>query len=147
MQPFCGVGGDDRTGDLFFEMERIFKIKKRRVIFLENVKNLVDHDKGNTFKTIIDRLNEAGYKDKIKCQVLNACEYGDIPQNRERIYIVASRDKKDYDRFQMPLPTPLDKSIKDVFNFDTQVDDNIIIQKVNTKEIYINYNTMNYQQI
>lgn len=114
---------DDRTGDLFFEMERIFKERKPRVIFLENVKNLVGHDKGNTFKTIIERLEEAGYKDKIKCQVLNACEYGNIPQNRERIYIVAFRDKKDYDRFQMPMPTTLDKSIKDVFNFDTKVDD------------------------
>ena len=114
---------DDRTGDLFFEMERIFKKRKPRVIFLENVKNLVGHDRGNTFKTIIDRLEKSGYKDKIKCQVLNACEYGDIPQNRERIYIIAFRDKKDYDKFQMPLPIPLDKSIKDVFNFETKVDD------------------------
>ena len=114
---------DERTGDLFFEMERIFKERKPRVIFLENVKNLVGHDRGNTFKTIIDRLEKAGYKDKIKCQVLNACEYGDIPQNRERIYIIAFRDKKDYDKFQMPLPIPLDKSIKDVFNFETKVDD------------------------
>ena len=114
---------DDRTGDLFFEMERIFKERKPRVIFLENVKNLVGHDKGKTFKTIIERLEEAGYKDKIKCQVLNACEYGNIPQNRERIYIVAFKDKEDFDRFQMPMPTTLDKNIKDVFNFDTKVDD------------------------
>ena len=114
---------DDRTGDLFFEMERIFKERKPRVIFLENVKNLVGHDKGNTFKTLIDRLEKAGYKDKIKCQVLNACEYGNIPQNRERIYIVAFRDKEDFNRFQMPLPTTLNKSIKDVFNFETKVDE------------------------
>ena len=114
---------DDRTGDLFFEMERIFKERKPRVIFLENVKNLVGHDKGNTFKIIIQKLEEAGYKDKIKCQVLNACEYGNIPQNRERIYIVAFRDKEDFDRFQMPMPTALDKNIKDVFNFDTKVED------------------------
>lgn len=114
---------DDRTGDLFFEMERIFKVKKPRVIFLENVKNLVGHDKGKTFKTIIERLENAGYKDKIKCQVLNACEYGNIPQNRERIYIVAFRDKEDFERFQMPLPTSLEKNIKDIFNFDTKVDD------------------------
>ena len=114
---------DDRTGDLFFEMERIFKERKPRVIFLENVKNLVGHDKGKTFKTIIEKLEEAGYKDKIKCQVLNACEYGNIPQNRERIYIVAFKDKEDFDRFQMPMPMTLDKNIKDVFNFDTKVDD------------------------
>lgn len=114
---------DDKTGDLFFEMERIFKERKPRVIFLENVKNLVGHDKGNTFKTIINRLEEAGYKDKIKCQVLNACEYGNVPQNRERIYIVAFRDKKDYDRFEMPMPKTLEKNIKDVFNFETKVDE------------------------
>ena len=114
---------DDKTGDLFFEMERIFKERKPRVIFLENVKNLVGHDKGNTFKTIINRLEEAGYKGKIKCQVLNACEYGNIPQNRERIYIVAFRDKEDYDRFEMPMPTTLEKNIKDIFNFDTKVDE------------------------
>lgn len=114
---------DDKTGDLFFEMERIFKERKPRVIFLENVKNLVGHDKGNTFKTIINRLEEAGYKDKIKCQVLNACEYGNVPQNRERIYIVAFREKEDYDRFEMPMPTTLEKNIKDVFNFETKVDE------------------------
>lgn len=114
---------DDKTGDLFFEMERIFKERKPRVIFLENVKNLVGHDKGNTFKTIINRLEEAGYKDKIKCQILNACEYGNVPQNRERIYIVAFRDKEDYDRFEMPMPTTLEKNIKDVFNFETKVDE------------------------
>lgn len=114
---------DDRTGDLFFEMERIFKERKPRVIFLENVKNLVGHDNGKTFRTIIECLEKAGYKDKIRYQVLNACEYGNIPQNRERIYIVAFRDKKDYDNFQMPLPIELNSSIKKVFNFDTKVDE------------------------
>ncbi len=114
---------DDRTGDLFFEMERIFKVRKPRVIFLENVKNLVGHDRGKTFRTIIEKLEEAGYKDKIRYQVLNACEYGDVPQNRERIYIVAFRDKEDYDKFQMPLPIELKKGIKDVFDFTDKVDE------------------------
>ena len=114
---------DDRTGDLFFEMERIFKVRKPRVIFLENVKNLVGHDNGKTFRTIIERLEEAGYKGKIRYQVLNACEYGNIPQNRERIYIVAFREKEDYDKFQMPMPIELNKGIKKVFNFDSKVDE------------------------
>ena len=114
---------DDRTGDLFFEMERIFKVRKPRVIFLENVKNLVGHDNGNTFRTIIKCLEEAGYKDKIRYNVLNACEYGDVPQNRERIYIVAFREKEDYDNFQMPLPIQLNTTIKKVFNFDGKVDE------------------------
>lgn len=114
---------DDRTGDLFFEMERIFKVKKPRVIFLENVKNLVGHNQGKTFKTIIEKLESAGYKNKIKCQVMNACEYGNIPQNRERIYIVAFRNDEDYKKFEMPLPTSLNKTIKDIFNFTSLEDE------------------------
>ena len=114
---------DDKTGDLFFEMERIFKKKKPRVIFLENVKNLVGHDNGNTFRVIVDRLEKAGYKNKINYSVLNACEYGDIPQNRERIYIVAFRDEKDFEKFRMPMPIPLKKTIKDIFDFENKVED------------------------
>ena len=56
---------DDKTGDLFFEMERIFKKRKPRVIFLENVKNLVGHNNGQTFRTIIEKFESAGYKGKI----------------------------------------------------------------------------------
>lgn len=114
---------DENTGDLFFEMERIFKERKPRVIFLENVKNLVGHDDGRTFRTIIEKLEAAGYDGKIRYQVLNSCDYGNIPQNRERIYIVAFREKKDYDNFQMPLPIELKTNIKKIFNFDTKVDE------------------------
>ena len=114
---------DERSGDVFFEMERIFKIRKPRVIFLENVKNLVGHDKGRTFSTIIKSLENAGYKNKISFQVLNACEYGNIPQNRERIYIVAFRDEADFVKFRMPMPIQLKKKIKDIFDFENKVDD------------------------
>lgn len=114
---------DNKTGDLFFEMERIFKEKKPRVIFLENVKNLVGHDNGNTFRVIIDRLEKAGYKNKISYAVLNACEYGNIPQNRERIYIVAFRDEKDFEKFRMPMPIKLTKTIKNIFDFKNKVED------------------------
>ncbi len=114
---------DDRSGDLFFEMERIFKVRKPRVIFLENVKNLVGHDKGKTFSKIIKKLEDAGYKGKIKFQVLNACEYGNVPQNRERIYIVAFKNKKDFEKFNMPMPLPLKKTIKSIFDFKNSVDD------------------------
>lgn len=125
---------DDKTGDLFFEMERIFKIRKPRVIFLENVKNLVGHDNGKTFKTVIESLENAGYKGKINSQVLNACEYGNIPQNRERVYIVAFRDKKDFEKFKMPLPIPLTKTIKDIFNFDDKLDNKYYYTKGKYKE-------------
>lgn len=114
---------DDKTGDLFFEMERIFKKRKPRVIFLENVKNLVGHNNGETFRTIISSLEKAGYKDKIRYQVLNGCEYGNIPQNRERIYIVAFREKTDYIKFNMPYPIKLEKTIFDIFDFENRVDE------------------------
>ena len=125
---------DDKTGDLFFEMERIFKERKPRVIFLENVKNLVGHDNGKTFATIIKCLEKAGYKDKISFQVMNACEFGNIPQNRERIYIVAFRDKKDFEKFRMPMPIPLKKKIKDIFEFEEKVEDKYYYTKGKYKD-------------
>lgn len=114
---------DDKTGDLFFEMERIFRDRKPRVIFLENVKNLVSHDNGKTFRAVIDCLENAGYKDKISYGIFNACEYGNVPQNRERVYIVAFREEDDYKKFKMPDSIPLTVGIKDIFNFETKVSD------------------------
>ena len=77
-------GFEDERGDLFFELLRIIKAKKPQAIFIENVKNMVTHDHGNTFKVIREALVMNGYF--IKWQVLNAKDYGNIPQNRERIY-------------------------------------------------------------
>ena len=124
-QPFSIAGYrkgfDDTRGTLFFNVANILKEKKPSVIMLENVKNLVSHDNGNTFEVILNTLKELGYH--IKYSVLNACEYGNMPQNRERIYIVAFRNKEDYDKFQMPMSVALSNTIKDVFEFDKKVDD------------------------
>lgn len=86
-------GFNDRKnrGNLFFELERIFKFKKPRIIFLENVKNLETHDKGNTLKYILNSLYKENYY--VKYKVMNTMEYGNLPQNRERIYIVAFLNK------------------------------------------------------
>lgn len=70
---------------------------KPRVLFLENVKNLQSHDKGRTYKIIKKRLEECGYT--IFEKVLNTMDYTDLPQNRERIYIIGFRDKTDADKF------------------------------------------------
>lgn len=78
---------------------RIIVVKKPKVIFLENVKNLVTHDNGKTFSIIKDSLIENGYY--IKYKVLNTKDYGNIPQNRERIYIVGFRDKNHCDSFNL----------------------------------------------
>lgn len=78
---------DETRGTLFFEILRIIKIKKPKVILLENVKNLVNHDKGKTFKIILDTLVYQGYN--VSYEVLNASDFG-VPQNRERIIIVGT---------------------------------------------------------
>jgi DNA (cytosine-5)-methyltransferase 1 len=111
---------DKERGLLFFELLRIIKVKKPRVVFCENVKNLVGHDKGNTFRVIKDALESAGYE--IKYAVLNAMEFGNIPQNRERIYIVGFRNHDDYRNFEFPDPIPLTTSISDLVDFNEKVD-------------------------
>ena len=78
-------GFDDTRGTLFFDCARILKEKRPRNFILENVKGLLSHDNGNTFKTIIATLVELGYC--VEWQVLNAKNFG-VPQNRERVFIV-----------------------------------------------------------
>lgn len=116
-----GFNDSKGRGNLFFDMVRIIKAKKPRIAFFENVKNLTSHDKGHTFKVICQELEKLGYCYKYK--TMNACEYGNIPQNRERIYIVAFRDKKDYENFEFPKKKKLSKTIKDVFDYTNKVDD------------------------
>ncbi len=78
-------GFKDTRGTLFFEITRILKAKHPRNFFLENVKGLLSHDNGQTFKTIVSTLNELGYD--IQWQVLNSKNHG-VPQNRERVFII-----------------------------------------------------------
>jgi DNA (cytosine-5)-methyltransferase 1 len=81
-------GFADTRGTLFFDIEQIVVKHKPKVVFLENVKNLVSHDNGNTFKTIISVLEDKlGYK--VYTKILNSMTHANIPQNRERIFIVA----------------------------------------------------------
>jgi DNA (cytosine-5)-methyltransferase 1 len=78
-------GFDDTRGTMFFELARIARIKKPRLLLFENVKGLLSHDEGKTFATIISTLDELGYD--IQWQVLNSKNFG-VPQNRERVFIV-----------------------------------------------------------
>jgi DNA (cytosine-5)-methyltransferase 1 len=78
-------GFDDTRGTLFFEIARILREKHPRLFLLENVKGLLSHDNGNTFKTIISTLDELGYD--LQWQVLNSKNFG-VPQNRERVFVV-----------------------------------------------------------
>jgi DNA (cytosine-5)-methyltransferase 1 len=115
-----GFDDEQGRGTLFFELERIFKDKKPKILFLENVKNLVGHDDGNTFRVILEKLEHAGYH--VKHHIMNSMEYGNIPQNRERIYIVAFKDKRKYQKFEFPKPIKLTTKLSDVIDFNTKLD-------------------------
>lgn len=116
-----GFNDEKGRGTLFFELLRLIKEKKPAVVFLENVKNLRTHDKGNTFKVIYDSLSNLGYH--ISYEVLNSYKYGDIPQNRERIYIVAFLDEKKWEKFKFPEEIELKNTIHKYINFKDKLDD------------------------
>ncbi len=116
-----GFEDEKGRGTLFFELVRIIEEKKPQIVFLENVKNLVGHDNGNTFAVIKEALEHNGYL--VNPMVLNAMEYGNIPQNRERIYIVCFKDPTAYNNFHFPLPVALKKKLSDVIDFENPVDE------------------------
>lgn len=134
-------GFKDERGNIFFELARIIKDKKPPIIFLENVRNLVFHDRGNTYKTIVSILNEYGYH--IKAEVMNASEYGNIPQNRERIYIVGFQNKKHYENFSFPDKIPLTTTLNDLIEYDKIVDDRYYY----TKEKYKFYELLEKEMV
>lgn len=101
----AGRGFSDSRGTLFFEVIRIAKAIHPKVIFLENVENLIDHDNGRTFQTIYSSLVELGYI--IRYQAMATHEYANIPQTRRRVYIVAFSELQLSDRFRFPKPVPL----------------------------------------
>lgn len=114
-QPFSQAGlkkgFTDTRGTLFFDIERILLAKQPKAFLLENVKQLRGHDKGRTFQTIIDHLNNAGYK--VFYEILKARDFG-IPQNRERIYIVGFLDHSI--NFDFPKPTNLPTRVGDILD-------------------------------
>lgn len=99
-------------GNLFFDIARIIDTRKPEGFLLENVKNLKGHDGGKTFRIIEETLKNLGYHTKPR--VLNSMEYGNIPQNRERIYIVGFKNKGYADKFSFPDPVGLTKKVSDL---------------------------------
>ena len=116
-----GFDDEKGRGNLYFELERIMEDKKPSVVLLENVKNLVGHDKGRTFSIIRNSMQSLGYE--IHHKVMNACDYGDIPQNRERIYVVGFLDRGISDCFKFPDKVQLETTIGDILDFEERVDD------------------------
>ena len=111
-QPFSNAGlkrgFEDTRGTLFFHIAKIIKHHKPKVVFLENVKGLRGHNKGQTFQIIENTLRELGYN--IHVQVLNAKDFG-VPQNRERIYIVGFRENVD---FTFPKPLSIKTKVSNI---------------------------------
>ena len=116
-----GFNDEKGRGNLFFELARIIKVKKPKVIFLENVKNLISHDNGNTYAVISDTLRELGYH--IKPFILNACTYGNTPQTRERIYIICFRNIKYHKNLEHINPIKLQTKLSDVIDFENRQED------------------------
>ena len=96
------LGFEDARGTLFYEFARVVKETKPKVFLFENVRGLLNHDKGRTWHVIHDIFEELGYD--VKFRVLNSCDYG-IPQHRERVYCLGFKNKTD---FKYPAPIELE---------------------------------------
>ena len=107
-----GFDDEKGRGNLFFDIARILDARKPEGFLLENVKNLKSHDGGKTFRIIQETLENLGYH--LKFKVLNSMEYGNIPQNRERVYMVGFRNKDYSEKFEFPNPVKLTVKITDL---------------------------------
>lgn len=129
-QPFSVAGyqqgfkDNKGRGNLFFRIAEIIEEKKPAGFLLENVKNLKGHDNGRTFKIIMETLENLGYYAQSK--VMNSMEYGNIPQNRERLYIVGFKNKNYADKFEFPnlqklkvkIPDLLEKKVPEKYYYN-----------------------------
>lgn len=122
-QPFSiagkRLGVKDSRGNLFDEIVRIAKYHKPRILFLENVPGLLSQDKGKTFEGMVQKLRDIGYC--INYKTLNAKDFG-VPQNRKRVYIIATLKKS---KFDFPEPLGISTKVKDIL--EELVDDKYFI--------------------
>lgn len=122
-QPFSMMGSQkgfsDERGTLFFTIEKILRRHKPKIIVLENVKNLITHDKGRTFEKMKNILeNDLGYS--INAEILNTIDYG-LPQTRRRVFIVGflkTEFNTEKNKFIYPSPLPLEKTTFDLLDDD-----------------------------
>lgn len=110
-------GFSDIRGTLFFDIVRILKAKRPKAFLLENVKQLVSHNKGKTFKVILEHLNNLGYH--VHYKTLNGLDFG-VPQKRERIIIVGFQDNY---LFKFPVKSNnINKKLSDILEDDQNID-------------------------
>lgn len=107
------LGFEDTRGTLFFNIARILKAKRPKAFLLENVRNLLSHDKGRTYKVIEQTLLDLGYQ--VNLMVFKAKDFG-VPQNRERIYIVGfdKENVPNYNDFTPPIPPCTPTKVGDI---------------------------------
>lgn len=140
-QPFsiAGMkkGFEDERSNVFWKILSILKTHSPKIVVLENVKNLQSHDNGNTYKVIVENLTNLGYH--VKTKILNTCKITNVPQNRERIYIVCFKEKALYDKFEFefkegvnePLVNFLESNIPDKYYYN----DKTVIYKELTENV------------
>jgi DNA (cytosine-5)-methyltransferase 1 len=130
-QPFSVAGNKQgfkdskNRGNALFAVIDILKKRKPEAVFLENVKHLMNHDDEKTFKRIKSELEAAGYY--MKAEVLNSATHGNVPQARERIYIVAFRSPRRLMKFRFPDEITLSKKILNIL--EKNVDDEFYYDK------------------
>ena len=119
-QPFSIAGKqqgfEDERSNVFWKIINIIKYHNPEIVILENVKNLKSHDKGDTFKIKKKKLSDLGYH--IKYNILNTSKITEVPQNRERIYIVCFKDKNKYDKFDFDFEEKEKKQIKELLTIE-----------------------------
>ena len=111
-------GFEDNRGTLFFDVLRIVKAKKPKIVFMENVKNFATHDEGRTLEIVKTTMEELGYT--FNQRVLNAVDYA-VPQKRERIYMVCFRNDLNIKEFEFPKPIKLTKHVENYLLKDEEL--------------------------
>lgn len=133
------LGFEDTRGTLFFDCARIIKHRRPEYFILENVKGLLSHEEGRTFRTIINALWEIGYA--VDYEVLNSCNFG-VPQNRERVFIVGKRKDlvketiPDFWHFPFIHSTDKSKVMTDILEDD--VDESLYLTDEQVEKILTN---------
>lgn len=119
-------GFADPRGTLFFEIARIAKHHRPKILFLENVRNFAKHDDGKTLKTVLHTLDELGYN--ASTQLFNASDFG-LPQNRQRFFIVAVNREFSEKKFEFPTPTHLPVKLEDILLDDDTLTEKLVINR------------------
>ncbi|MBE7014021.1 MAG: DNA (cytosine-5-)-methyltransferase [Ruminococcaceae bacterium] len=145
-QPFSVAGPhkgfQDKRGNLFFQIIDVAKCVMPKIIFLENVANLIDHDNGQTFIIMYNALSELGYVVKYKNMPSN--EYGNTPQTRNRTYVVAFKNDYLCEKFAFPEPVELKISIFDIIKRNVRQKD---VYYYNSEDKIWNYMTSKVKRI